>query len=611
MKRASKILTLILVVVFLFGIFAGCDLVGKDVAKYRKATALTIGNQNISVGKLLDNFNSNYNSNYYMIAYGGWTIEDILNMTIQSLISQYMRVDTYTADTNHVQVVENKGDYQNAEYLAQYQLDYSISYVKYLLFTSFDENVMEKIEAKHELKDKEAEDKSRDFYKYDDLGDAKTYAQYYLDKSFKNEDMSEYIETYFVDGEEKFANPSLVDIDKLYLESAEKMVEELNERLDDEAEKISVDEYQKFQKAVIKQYQTSIKNNYGIGFAEFVALQIEDMITSSIINLYNYEIYAEIEKDDNLWTTLKKNYDTLADAQKTKFEVEEGFESYIESLSDDSYIYNVPASYENSYVFVKNILIPFSASQTATLASLKADLGTNKDEDGLYVKYRNWLASQIEADDFNTTKDDKGKYGKLEQNPFVYDNGEVKINPACTALGALLQDGAVTGNEKEDKDAAIKDLMARFNTDVGQHSSLYSYVVYVGEDQNHSHRWVQEFVDATNAAISASKDGGGDGTGYYGIGVSDYGVHIVYVESYVTAIGEINFQDNYLDSSTVEYKLFKTYFEERQKKLLTAELERLQKEYSDKVHETSVFGKFLKENGMSYDLATALKSDDE
>ena len=165
MKRASKILTLILVVVFLFSIFAGCDLVGKDVKKYRQTAVLTVGNEQITVGKLLDTFNSYYNNYYYYISYGYFTLEDVLDLAVQSLVTQYMKLDAYkTNSATATYTLTNADGFENAKYLTQEQFDYCVSYVRYVVFNSFDGNVLEKIEAKYDLNDKEAEDTSRDFY---------------------------------------------------------------------------------------------------------------------------------------------------------------------------------------------------------------------------------------------------------------------------------------------------------------------------------------------------------------------------------------------------------------------------------------------------------------
>ena len=604
MRRASKILTLILIVVFLFGIFAGCDLVGKDTAKYRAAVAMTVGNQKITVGKLLDTFNSYYSSYYYYISYGYFTVEDVLEIAVNSLITQYMKVDTYTADQSNVKVASNKGTYAHAEYLTQEQLDYSISYVKYLMLTSFDSTVMEKVEDRYELNDEEAEDTSRDFYEFDDLKGAATYSEYYLNQNFTNEDMDEYIEKYY--GGDNAGFLSSKDLLALYQESAEIRVEELNERIDEDNDKIELDDFKDIQKTVVKQYENTVKNSYAISFDVFVKQQIEDMINSSIVNLYNYSVYSEIEKDtEEMYKLLQENFDTLKKAQEAQFAINKNYETFVESLSSSSTIYNVPADYEGQYVFVKNILIPFSAQQSAWLTSFENDIGT--DEDERYIKFRNFLASQIEADDFNSEKDEDGKYEKIA-DLFKFEDGKVSINSECTDLSAFLNaDGSVVGETQADKDATIRDLMARFNTDTAQHSALYSYVVRVGDvPETYKHRWVQEFVDATNDAM---KNGG---VGYYGIGVSDYGVHIVYVEGYVEAVGEVNFAANYLDTSTVEYRLFTTYFSTQREKLVSEDLEELRKSYvdSNKINETNVFKKFLKENGIDFDLA-AILSDDE
>lgn len=607
MKRASRILTLILIVVFLFGIFAGCDLVGKNTANYRKTKAINVGGQSITVGKLLDTFNSYYNNYYYYIAYGQLTVDDVLDLAIQSLVSQYMKVDSYVSNDSNVKVSDNKNKYALAEYLTQDQLDYVVSYVTYLVFQSFDGNVLEKVEAKYELKAEEVEDTSRDFYKYDDLKGATTYAEYYRDQNFRNEEMDEYLEKYYQNNAKALLDHSnLLD---LYQQSAEAKVKELNERLDkdpddDDTAEITTSEYQDLQKSVFNQYATSVKNSYAITFDEFLKLQIEDMIVSSITVLYNYDVYKEIEKDDDFKKTLEKNYETNKAAQVADFEIANNFDSYVTGLSSTSFIYDVPSKYAEDYVFVKNILIPFSEEQTARLNSLKADLGTTDSD--LYVNYRNTLAGQIVADDFDTAKNDDGEYGKLEENPFVFEDGEVKVNPECTELSAYLAGGNVTAMEGKSVDETIVELMKRFNTDVAQHSAQYSYVVYVGDNENYKHQWVDEFVQATKDAMASGE------VGHYGIGVSDYGVHIVYVEGYVKA-DDVDFNTaNYLKTDTVEYRLFKTYFEKQVNKLIADKLEALQEQYVEKdITATKVFAKFLKENGLEYDLIARLSKNED
>ena len=600
MKRASRILTLILIVVFLFGIFAGCDLVGKNTARYRDAVAINVGKQEIRVGKLLDTFNSYYNNYYYYIAYGQFTVDDVLNLAIKSLISQYMKVDAYTAVETNKQQPNYKGEYAKGEFLSEAQLNYCISFVTYLVFESFDESVLEKVEAKFELNDEETEDTSRDFYEYDDLKGAATYSEYYLNQNFENEDLDEYLEKYYGGKADALLDQS--DLLKLYQASAEAKVAELNDRLDEDADKIEPDYYQDLQKSVFRQYETTVKNSYAIDFDEFIKRQIEDMIVSGIVNLYNYDVYKVIDTDPDVRKRLKENYEINSAAQAAEFEFGTKFDEFVTGLSSTDFIYNVPEESKEQYVFVKNILIPFSAEQTAKLNSLRADLGTADSDQ--YIKYRNFQAGQIVADDFNSEKNEDGEYTKLTKNPFVFEGGEVKINPECEELSAYLADGNVTAMEGKTVDETLVELMKRFNTDTAQHSAVYSYVVRINAPENYKHQWVDEFVKATEDAMEK-------GLGHYGIGVSNYGVHIVYVEDYVKALGEPDFDKNYLDTSTVEYKLFKNYFETQTTKLLSAKLEELQESYKDKISESKVFKTFLKENGLDYDLMARLFDDED
>ena len=90
MKRASKILTLILIIVFVLSVFAGCDLVGRDVKLYRATTVMTVGDQQITIGKLLDTFNSYYNNYYYYISAGYLTADTLMEMVMEDLVIQYM-----------------------------------------------------------------------------------------------------------------------------------------------------------------------------------------------------------------------------------------------------------------------------------------------------------------------------------------------------------------------------------------------------------------------------------------------------------------------------------------------------------------------------------------
>lgn len=594
MKKVTKILTVILVVVMVLSVFAGCDLVGKDTAKYRKAVAMQVGSQDITVGKLLDTFNSYYNSYYYYISLGYLTADSLLEMVVSSLYQQYAIVDSYIS--SHTTKSHDLASFcANAGYLDREEVEFCISYVKYSIFKAFDSEVETSVSAKYELNDAEEEDTSRDFTKYDDLTGYSSYAEYKYQQNFVNEDMEEYFEKYYT-GLDLGKDGSL----EVYSsEAAAKIkLDELNDRIEGE-DKMSLDELQKFQANALKRYTSAIKSNYGITIDEFIVNQVADMVVSIIGAKHNYEVYGALE-GDNLAATLeqlKKHLQTLTDAQKAGFNINENFDAFITSLNSSSFIFDVPEEFADQYVFVKNILIPFSGSQSNILNNLANRLGsTERDE---YIRIRNQFAAEVVADDFLSEKDEDGEYAKVE-NIFQLVDGELVINPDG-ALGQYFgANGVVTAMEGKSQDDTIIELMKQYNTDIGQHTAAFDYVVRVGAPDDYHHNWVDEFVEGSKIAAEL-------GTKHYALAVSSYGVHIIYVVDYVKPQQFLFDASNYLsDTSTPSYKLFTTYFNSQMSLLIEEKVEQIQKDYADKVTVNKVFSRFLKDNGFKFDIDSFL-----
>ena len=169
-------------------------------------------------------------------------------------------------------------------------------------------------------------------------------------------------------------------------------------------------------------------------------------------------------------------------------------------------------------------------------------------------------------------------------------------------------DGTVNQGEFASKDEAVIEYMKRFNTDTAQHSAMYDYVVRVGDvPSDYEAKWVPEFVDAANEAWD-----NGNGLGNYAIAISTYGVHIVYYSADVVA-QKFDFDANYLNTSTPEYRLFKEYFSQQSTRLINDNVEALQKSYleQNKISTNKNFDRFLKDNGFEFDLLDFLTDKDE
>ncbi len=645
MKKASKVLTLILIVVFAVSVFAGCDLVGRNVSEYRNHEALQVGTQVITVGKLLDTFNSYYNNYYYYISQGYLDASQLLNMVVSSLVQQYMQIDAYVSVESNKQadVTELQKKIPNAEYLNKEEFAYAVKYVNYLAFSAFDQYTEESISAKLDLEEEETEDTSRDFTQYDDWKDAQSYTEYLYKQNFVNEDADEYFEKNY---------PSLTGLtegvvyDKyVYDKNSEDVVDRVksynDRRSEDEEDELSVQEFVEIQQNTVKQYKETINNNYGTDLDEFLNSQLADMVNSCIIAKWNYQFYKDLEKDPALQTKLQEYYGVLKDKQIADFNINDNFDSFVTSLSSSSNLYEIPEGEEDNYVFVKNILIPFTADQTAKLTDIGNGLGSTDSDK--YKQERNKIAATIVAQYFDSDKytetdegkafeeqyfnkdtwfvdrkkkDDKDSLWKTnpDKSVFILDGDKVAINPNGVLGPFFNADGTVNKIGGMEASDVVVELMKRFNTDTAQHTAAYDYVVYVGEDwKDYSHSWVEEFYTAVNEDLVTRSEGvvtlKENG---YTLCVSSYGVHIIYLSGNIASKQFVFDFDKRNDTSDPNYTLFKSYFDTMVSNANQTAIEDLQRDklkgdYTKNIKVFDGFEKFLKDNELEFDFDEFIK----
>ncbi len=602
MKKASGVIAILLLAVLAFGVFVGCGMFGKDTAKYRQFNAFTVGEQEVSVGKVIDTFNSLYQSyNRYASA------DDIFNAAMSSLYTQYMKVDAFVSGkTPATHGYAELDGVKYAKYVSADQAEYAIKYVKYLIYTNFDSAVETELKKDFTLNDAEKEDTGRDFKKFDDLKGATTYTDYLIAQLSVNEDMDKYIGKYYTDGDKvNFTADS--DLSAYTDEHATQVkLDEYNSRVkqekdvkDEDKVVITKEQLEKAQSSVVKKYTDSIERAYEIKMSKFFAQQVNDVIVNLITQLYDAEQGRSIDGSnfEEISKKLTAAYNNEVEAKKTTYNYKpETYVTDIEGLSDSSDILAVPDGY--NYIFVKNILVPFSSAQKAVLSNLQTKLGTTDSEQ--YKKARTELAAQIVADDFDSEKDADGKYATVE-GLFEVKSGKI----ALTAKGEEIFGTGVVSSDK------FVELMKRFNTDTAQHSTYYDYVVRVNAPENYTAKWVKEFVAAADEAYAAGK-------GNYALCVSEYGVHIVYYTDEVKA-QTLDFSTlaKCLDTTSREYLRFKTQYTTDSKELVSKALKELQKSYftvkdddgkvtnESKIKFASMFDTFLKDQGLNYDKSKA------
>lgn len=615
MKKASKFLTLLLVAVLVLSIFSGCSFFGRNTEKYRAQVAIKVGNEEITIGKLIDTYNSYYNT--YASYIGSYiTLDDVFEMAVSSLYSQYMKVDAYKTKSN-VETFTHSwlGDVEiaNSEYLTETELKHGVKYIKYLLFSTLDTMVESYIESDYtlaEAEEEEEEDTSRDFVEFDDLEGASSYSEYTYNQTFANEEMTEYLDDYYTDilKDDSFTYGEYVyDASKTAPAKLAEKLEDYNDRIEGEGE-ITLAQYVEYQQQALKQYEKNVKISYDYDLATLINRQMEDYVSSVIVAKYNYDVYGVID-GANLAETLQKLNSQVQEAvesQKTDFNINSGFVDFIEDLDDDSHVYYVPDNY--NYIFVKNILIPFTTEQKTVLSNLEKQLGSATDS--RYIAVRNKFAAEIIADDFNSEKDEDGNYEKVSDLFKLDSTGKIQLNFDNQNLGKYFSaDGKVLPMADKTAEETIIELMKRFNTDTASHSSLHDYVVRVGEvPESYTSPWVSEFVDAANDAYNAA--GGNPGTSY-GIAISSYGVHIVFYSADVKA-ETFDFEHNWNKTETAEYRLFKAFFSSESDELTEEDTDKLNElYYAEKIQKTDAFDKFLKDNGITFDFEKSISLDEE
>lgn len=618
MKKASGIIAILLLVVLAFGVFAGCGLFGKETAKYRQFTAVTVGNQKISVGKVIDTFNNLYNQ------YGksGYSADTLFQAAMSSLYTQYMKVDSYIGESkgNTHAYADFCGDDGYIKYLTADQAEYAIKYVKYLVFTNFDSAVGQELAKKVTLKDAEKKDTSRDFKTYDDIDFAtdKTYTDYLVRKLTVNDDMNEYYEKYYTVDEALTITVNEV-LDDYKNEAATKAkLDEYVKRVDTTEDKdatITLEQLTAAQDKVVKKYVESIEKAYEITMAEFFKQQVNDIAANLIAQLYDIQAGRSLDGEGfaDFSAKLTAAYKDAVAAKKASYKFDDTFVKDIEGLTDDSDIYTVPDQYK--YIFVKNVLVPFNASQKAVLANIGSKLGSTSGQ--AYKDARLALATQIVADDFTSEKDEDGKYTTTYKDLFEVSGGKITLKAGSEIANAIA--GAQATSEE------IKTLMTRFNTDTAQHSTYYDYVVRINAPEDYTAKWVPEFVKAAEEAYGYdSATGNHNAAGSYALCVSDYGVHIVFYTADVTATTlDFSTLEKCLKADSREYAKFKTLYSSEKSELLSKAVTELQKTYfihkdvnenvvsEAKIEFAPIFKSFLKDQGLTYDTEKAITYTDE
>ena len=545
----------------ILSVICGCGLTTTNANKYRSQIAMVVNGEEITLGTILDAYTNYYQNYYYYVANGTYTTEQVFELAIQAMVDVHLRATGWKAIVgtnthNHDYV----GDYKNAEYLTASEVDYLVKYAYSQIFASVDSYTQTEVAKFYDFGTIQDSKDNREFTEYDvvDTTVANAYTNYlYLD-TLDDEDLDERAKdlTALPENFDELVFSTATDAE--LLEKVQKFNDAIIEEIkagddyvegdEDDAELLTAEEYIVFQQRGVKNYKNALKESYGYDFEDIVKAQIESAIISQLALKYNYHYYAQVEENlTTLLATLTSNWETSRVAAEATYALSpDAFVNFAESITNTSFIYSVPTEYANSFVQTKNLLISFSDKQTDALAQIATRLGSRTSEE--YIEQRARLAAATIAEDFNNEVDfdDYDSETKLANTFFQYNEttGELELI-ATSSLGQALLAGAT---QEE-----FVELMEQYNTDIGQHSNIYSYVSRLdATPSGYSPKFVDEYVEGAKQAYNSALN--------FSIAVSDYGIHIIYSEGLLTAQAGNFTADSIYDLSTAESRYFQNYY---------------------------------------------------
>lgn len=312
---------------------------------------------------------------------------------------------------------------------------------------------------------------------------------------------------------------------------------------------------------------------------------------TKLLEVYSEEYTDNYRKNVN-YASLENKYAEMYSAQKNNSITASKYE---EALSGATVEKPVVYSPFGGYGYVYNLLLGVSETQSADIEALKKDI-TNKQQfaearrsvlEATVVKdlRSSWILSGYDYDfdtnaftgDYTFTSSEnslkfEGKVNrvkeKTEDEKAVYNIESVRsfgldefvaymdnylYGKTSDEMNAFVQTSSdvstyrkvKVGNVAKEYSEKINELLFAYSTDDGSLNTYKGYVISPEKDLGLSEKWVKEFADAGRELLEM-------GGNSYIIVASDYGYHVMFYSSIVSADAKYATLNEYLDSLGME-----------------------------------------------------------
>jgi len=556
MAKFKKILSIIAIAAFGMMFLAGCSLFQLNEERYRNQNVMTVGSEVVTLGEVIDFFNSNASS----YIQSGYDLQSLWDSLFPFFVQQKMLISEYKAafkdsDKNTSDLAKK---YKNGEYVSDEELNFIRMTVFVSAYESLDTQTLKNLSSDFTFESSDSSNNTgnqsserQDLIERDDVW-SPSKEDVYMDFKSLQKSLAEY------NDEQNFE--SLNYVFKKGDEKLAKKVKELNGKLkksNSEDPDVTEDDYIKAQNLAVRTFANNIKNNRNnMSVEEYFVYAVEEQILTRISTNYLNVIYKSQCEDAITEADFNLRLNNLTAQAKTTYDQNPlSFASFVTGLQAGSFIYYVPQIYQGEFHYVRSILLPFSDEQSNLLTGAKSLLG----DTAQYVSYRADLAKQIVVKDF--TNDKNGEDTDIDVKTLF----DMAPSFNGTALSGI------------DKNTFINWTYA-YNTDPGMFNPERGYVISKSSDDmtGSNEKFVPEFVaGARQLANNPSQK--------TNVVVTDYGIHILLYDGEVTA-DQISFADRFdygKEKGSASYRFFSAMYSDVKNMITTDMTEDIYAQYKD------------------------------
>ena len=271
MQKFMKQLCMILAIVTVFALAAGCSMFQTNQERYRKQTAMKIGDEEVTVQEITEFFESN-GAAYIQYGYDAQSVWDSL---IPQYISQIIAVNEYKKESS-VKTYDGEINrkYKNGEYLTATDLLYFEKKVQLSVFESLDSMLETVFTDAGYTFDSAATPRAEE-----------TKITLTLDLSWTNRNNSLNIETVEKSLEAYKAQKDSVSLDYVYDDMTDERlaaaVKALNDRISNDKTEITAEAYVEAQNEAVRQLKKNIASYYADTAAYFKA-SVESVVRQQL-----------------------------------------------------------------------------------------------------------------------------------------------------------------------------------------------------------------------------------------------------------------------------------------------------------------------------------------